>query len=393
MDIDSDEFLQRRAVTLAQKNSTILEELGGALDKQFTDTISQVAIIMADLNEYPRHIYRYRNSPLLETKLDTLRKYYSDLISKKGLPELLEELKGTAPSIHFFVRGEDPELLIEDLIINDIYCWHPSIDYFIKTNTNFVNNVVSDLSIDKDGLTTIANDFKVEDHGIVYKDKYLIYLHPFLRRFFTSNFVDLPAIFRLAIKDNIRLKVAIDPLRITFPRHLKHIIEADYWYGEFFSIKMLNDVNNYGVTVHARGEQNKEVYDLTFPLSKTVFYTKLYSSNLKEIQIEEIVPTDSRVSSTNKYTLHRFAHAIWDIDKQCFTHLDGSVLIYKNDEHNKRIKYDWKSLDSAYATKSLRKKLFRLDGEIDIKLAKDILNGYFRYNELVEEYLAGKKVS
>jgi hypothetical protein len=129
---------------------------------------------------------------------------------------------------------------------------------------------------------------------------------------------------------------------------------------------------------------------MTFPVDKTVFYVKNYGDGTKEIQIEELVPAESKTSSTDKYTIHRFAHIIWDMKKEHFTHLDGAVLIYKNDIHAQRIKYDWKDPSGRYANRSRRMKLFRVDGKIEDQLSKDLLNAFFRYNELVEEYIAGK---
>jgi len=383
------EINRHRLSTLRKRNDLVFEELGGEVTNELLAAIKRIVLNLADHNDFPIRIASYKKSPLFQNDYNYLLARYIEQVRKIGEQETLVKLGGLAKA-HFYSRGEDIELIAQDMIVSDVAGWWPDINFFVDMKEDFVKSSMIGLRYDKNDLVEVDSSFKLEDHGVIYNDKNLVYYHPFLRRYFTSNFVDVPKILQILSKSpDIRLRIALDPLRMTDPKNLKYIIEEDYWYGKYFSKEMLNDRLYEGVTTHVRNIEKKEVLDLSFPLDRTIFYVKNYENNTKEIQIEEIVPIDSRVSTTSQYALQRFAHIIWDMDSQCFTHLDCAVLIYKNTAHAKRFQYDWKQGSGEYPEKPMRKKLFRLDGKVDNELAKDLLNAFFRYNELIEEYLAG----
>ncbi len=343
-----------------------------------------VAIGLCKYNQGSLHLARYAGAPHIKQPYDELFTLYDQAITKTSVKELLNMV----PDLNLVipVSNADRARLISGMIALDAGSARPGIDFYSEHNDTL--ELPYQFDQDRYGLITIDEQYRLENQGIIFNDT-LIFYHPFLRRFFNARFVDTPAILRhLQQSKSVTLKLALDPILHATPNMLDQTVEFDYWYGQYFDTTSLNDRNFSGVTVHGRNDTNG-VLDFTFPLIKTVTYVSNYSNNEKEFQIEEIVPTDSRKSSGHDYVLHRFAHFIWNQENQTFRHLDCSVLIYTKEQHAKRIKYDWKQKDSErYASTYKRKKLFRLDGEMELKVVKDLLFSFFRYNELVMEYFS-----
>lgn len=341
----------------------------------------EVAIGLRKHNQGMLHLLRFIESPHIKPAYDELYTLYDKLTADLSNDELLAfvpNLNNMAP------KGSSRSRLLGGMIAIDAGIQGPGIDFFSSYTER--DKLPVELQKDKYGLVVIDDRFQLEDQGIIFNNVLLFY-HPFLRRFFNSRFVDTPAILRHLNKSaKVELKIALDPIIHATPNMLDRTIELDYWHGQHFDASRLNNRNFTGVTVHGRNDPTG-LLDFTFPITKTVFYIKDYSNGEKEFQIEEIVPIGSRTSSGKSYVLHRFAHFIWNIDKQVFNHIDCSVLIYTKDEHEKRTKYDWKLNDTTkYANVYDRKKLFRLDGEMELEIIKDLLFSFFRYNELVMEY-------
>ena len=380
------------------KNKTALQKI----EKLFVSLGEE----LGNINEFPINIPRFF-SPEKEsnTRLGNLLKEahfeVTDLLKKIPLETLISEVNQINRIIIFLLEGPDKvitrERLITQIIASELESYVPKKSNYIGLipSKQKVFQQIPSLDLDKYDLTTITKDFKLENHGIIYKEKFLIYYHPFLRRFYSANFTIGGLLKRVASEKDIQLKLAIDPLRLTDPHWLKNIIEADYWQGPIFAQDKLNDPNFTGVTVYARSPENEEVLNLTWPVKKTVFYiTNKKEVGLKQVEIEEINPQDDRVTINNEYVLQKYAHLIWDSNTNTFNHFDVAVKVYSLSEHIKRLQYDWETRKVLDSGKPLCKiKLFRLDGKIEIDLLLELLSDFFRYNELINEFFEGRKLS
>ncbi len=83
----------------------------------------------------------------------------------------------------------------------------------------------------------------------------------------------------------------------------------------------------------------------------------------------------------NDFVINKSIHAIYDIDKNFFTHLDGKALLFDVDNYNP---------DSLVWFKGLPRKkkriLFRLDGEIKNKYFVSLTTSFFYENDLIFEF-------
>jgi hypothetical protein len=347
-----------------------------------------VARELDNINQGMLHLGVYRKSPAVKIPYDELYGLYEQITVGQSTKQILSAV----PKLGLVVPIEEPsrDTLLNGMIALDVWTVRPGIDFYADHDDTL--ELPLPIKTDKYGLTIIDDTFRLESQGIIIGDD-LVYYHPFLRRFFSARFVDTPNILaHIQKQKNISLKIALDPIRHTQAARLDRTMEFDYWHGAKFDTAKLSDRNYKGVTVHGRKDPTG-LLDFTFPLIKTAFYTANGENAEKEFQIEELVPTDSRVSADKKYVLQRYAHFIWDNKEQTFRHFDCAVRIYTKDTHAKRLAYEWKPPYGTPEAKAFkRKKLFRLDGRIELEVIKDLLYAFFRYNELVMEYFGAQPV-
>jgi hypothetical protein len=344
-------------------------------------------------NQSPLFFNRLKNNNEVKEQYQLLRACYIEGVKSVGTEYALKSLEDQQSIAHFMIKHDEvnSEIIAEEMLYHDCFKFMPNMDVWVEHEEE---GDVFDLTIgllrDKEGLVYLDDEMQLKPHGIIYRDK-LIYYHQFLRRFFNSNFVDTPKLLRDAqlAKDKLVTRIRLDPIRISTPNYLMNIIEEDFWWGQAFDESKMSDPMYVGVTVHGRNDKAKQDLDMTYPIDKTIFYLKNYKNGKKELQIEELVPVDSRVGVSDKYVIHRFAHLIWNTKESNFEHLDCSVLIYNIADHALRIRYEWKPPEGV-DIKAKRMKLFRTDGSIGVEFAKDLVSQFFRYNEMIEEYFTGK---
>ena len=104
----------------------------------------------------------------------------------------------------------------------------------------------------------------------------------------------------------------------------------------------------------------------------------------KKVEIEELVPVDSsQYTGTDKIT-NRYVHSIWGTDLHAFTHADGALRSYSKGSYPLRLRSDLRK----YPVKAgAYKKLFRVDGLLDLTRWAELACRFFSGNELVLEYI------
>jgi hypothetical protein len=318
-------------------------------------------------------------------KADELVIKYEKEIKKLGIEVFLykTEQNKEFKTLLFLEKEKNVEGMAFRAVIYDLHDII-NVDYYIdiEPKNEKVYKIVKHLDIDDEGLVLINSDYVLKNHGIIFSN-YLIYYHPFLRRYYGSNFTNITySLGEIALNKEINLKIAIDPIRISTPNNYNEVMELDYWYGPKFSKNKLNDINFKGITVHGR-TTTKEFIN-SWPLDRTEFYVANKKDGCKEIQIEEIHSKDAMYSK--KYRIHKYAHFIWNKEKNCFEHFDCAVKIYSIKEYLKRASYKWKPKNINNEAKAKKIKLFRLDGLINFEVARGILSDFFIYNENIGEF-------
>ena len=232
----------------------------------------------------------------------------------------------------------------------------------------------------------------LKNHGIIFDEKVLIYPHQFFRRFYSANFVGMPALLRKAYDSGASVKIRLDPSRETDPNNYREIMEFDYWYGPPFSARLLSDNHTSSRTIH----RSSGYYCFSYEVQFTIFRTKMMDKSLREFMIEEYCPIELPYDGNSpgvgaKLCIQKFAHACYDQNSNFFNHIDGAVRVFDIEDYKN---YFQKIKSGADIDEKVgkRHKLFLVEGEIDENLTKELMTEWFRYNPHIQEYFSGTKI-
>lgn len=251
--------------------------------------------------------------------------------------------------------------------------------------------------VDKDGLVDyrrLKRQFDEIQPGI-FHDKardLLLFAHPFFRRSLSRrnnlNFYFLKALAGFAGTESIEnVRLRLDPDLLGHPKSARHAIELEYWRGPFFD-EDISKIPN-GVAEHKASERTR-FYE---GVDKTQFWWKATESRIvddrksdyRTFEAEELIENPSRGVSDETFGC-RYAHAEYSMGDDTISHFDGAIRSYQGDVYLERID---QSIDRA-GKKSNYTKLFRFDGAISVAVWKALCADFFRGNDLVPEYFAGR---
>jgi hypothetical protein len=268
----------------------------------------------------------------------------------------------------------------------------PDIEDYVQHLTDTA--LMDELGLESDGdmLVDISAPgiAEVRQHGVVLSDNVMVYLHQFIRRFYSGNFVGLPAMLREFIDDGFSVKARLDPLRSWLhPALYRAIIEEDYWHGPVFGAALLNCTDeNQMSTVHWTDDNDYGQYPVKF----TIFRTSMMDDCQRQFMIEEYTPPQdpwsgerNRYGFGQNYCIQKFAHFVYDQSLGTITHIDGAVRVFEVDEYA--------AIFRAALTGNVpesrigdRHKLFLVEGSLDLNRAQRLLYEFFMYNGHLEEY-------
>ena len=230
--------------------------------------------------------------------------------------------------------------------------------------------------------------------GIGYKDLYVIPFHNSIERYNLglsggflreiSNFVAGSSTTKIRVKISqdilidmvdfsemetrayIRGPIGMSPAKLqtdSFPENPRGDVTEHLW------------VDN--------GSRESEISKRFFPIKG---FQVMWSRNgaLKTCQAEEIVRATNKSAIEGSLIYNRYVHAIWDTDRGCFSHFDGGIRGYKEEDYIKRESLDirdGRELSTQYV------KLWRLDGGIPFAVWAELFVKFFHQNYLALEYI------
>lgn len=235
--------------------------------------------------------------------------------------------------------------------------------------------------LDKDGLIPLE-DLEPVAAGIFKKGDFLLFANSYLRRSFcarnTLNYSLLKKLSELN-HNKVEVKISIDENLIGLAdAYFGERMELEYWWGPKFDDNLAKIPN--GITRHEADEFQRS----SLGISRTEFrWGNL--SGMKVFEVEELRDIPSDPLKSEKYGC-RYAHAMVNIETGSIEHLDGAIRSYTEDEIIERL-----DTDLARAPRNTEyKKLWRIDGEIDVPTWKSLISDYFRNNPLIGEYLGAE---
>lgn len=235
---------------------------------------------------------------------------------------------------------------------------------------------------DKAGLINIKDlekDFTYKYHGVFIHNELplCIYSHNYFRKSLSrhNNFhhLFLDEFMTHKNKDKVTLKIAIDWDMIGYAPDFLQTLEFEYWFGPKYD----DDISKItpGLTKHMCNDFEKEYYEI----SSTEFYWKK-NKNLKEFELEEL--KENNAPTLEDFFGCRYVHSIYDTNKNTFVHFDGAIRGYTSELYFDRMDKNM----TEFGRKSDYKKLFRIDGDLDLKDWKNLTTKYMQGNPLIYEY-------
>ncbi|HEX7608852.1 MAG TPA: hypothetical protein VF370_06005 [Candidatus Cryosericum sp.] len=262
------------------------------------------------------------------------------------------------------------------------------VEVGITSGPEIVQGSCSSLAFDKDRLAIIApgKTIQSQKEGLLVDGHYIKYA-PELRRYnvaLSGGFLEHLTNLAHLTDGALHVSIALNEDLLMDSEYYARYETRAYMYGpKGFSQEHLQDAafpeNPSGtVTVHRRVSDDP-LLRLMMPLESTEI---LWSARdgAKTVQIEELCPFDQDLG----YVMNRYVHARWDVTKRCFSHLDGAVRMYNQRQYEHRCSNDIRHCNQRTG---FYKKLFRVDGTVDVTTWNDLVSSFYYGNELVLEYL------
>lgn len=255
------------------------------------------------------------------------------------------------------------------------------------------------LKQDKEGLIdfkTLNEQFEIKRFasGYLYSEKYMAMAHRFFRRGHNeySNFSPRFAEIFWSFKHDEKEKhIALDSNKVRINVDDSMYMELDTWYGAKFQETITNIEDGI---VKLRPPLDLE------PLHIEFFFGSTYSLDIKWYSKGKIKVFQSEEFKTEKVKIElngmeyypvKYVHSEFNVQTGVFRHFDGAIHLYTADEYYQRrdsdFNHDQKS-ESLIKTKS--KKLFKLNGKIEIKDWVNLTSHFMTGNPLIFEYFEGK---
>ncbi|MEX0287948.1 MAG: hypothetical protein AB3N14_02465 [Flavobacteriaceae bacterium] len=320
-----------------------------------------------------------------------IKKYQVFIAQEKA--EKLEENKELIDSFIAHCKNYGVELQSSDFDYNHALGVHcRSKDIVLRINPRIVS--------DKEGLynfkglldTYSMNPFF---EGAFYADKYIFYASSFFRRGFYGNNNFAPLFMDHFCKHDFNANevgIALDLDRVRIDTEDFFMIERDTWYGGKFSedIGSIKD----GV-IHLRPPQYLDDIELE------LFYADAFAldvywysyENIKVFQVLEFKQSNVTIKIDKKmYFPVRYLHAEYDMDLKHFRHFDGALQFYTEEEYYERRVNNFNSkVKGEYQVKSTSKKLFKINGELNVEDWIMFTSHFFAKNPLILEYFEGEE--
>ena len=237
--------------------------------------------------------------------------------------------------------------------------------------------------LDNRGLLTVSGSMDPQP-DVVFIGEWAIPYHQFLRRGFDARVNDALVVELLRLREKgATVQVAIDERRMYPRQHYRRVLEFDFWGGPHFTEASLDDPARRGADIRWHGWPSGAEL-LPWELDEHASVRTALDGTLRTIEIEEV--TRPSLVRDSDVQLVRYVHALRDIERHVFTHVDGAVRFYDRDVYEGRRSARWP--DGPSNEPLGRRKVFRADGSIGTSDWCEVVTQSFRGNRLVLEALA-----
>ncbi len=371
-------------------------------NQEIQDKLQSLAVDVFNNNEFLTAIHPQENPFFVELMglVEPIIKQGKDIFLDK------RAVSGTGklnyPHIRSIAESDDEGYFVSNVAQWIIICLASEKQ---KNNVDYVKQMLDDelnclpqgvdLEVSKDGLVNLSASsgrMQLRKHAIALSDGRRIYLHQFLRRHFSANFVDIPDVLVDAMGRGFKVEARVDPFRLGDMRRYHEIIECDAWFGLKFSRQLLDskDLAEKVTVHHFNGDNSSEK---RYNQYATVFRTSMLdpAKGFRQFFVEEYMPYTNWLGSPmsnfcGEYAIQRFAHFVYDQNNGNFEHIDCAVRVFDRGGYDRLYEVANRGNDPGGRV-GKRVKLFKISGGVDYGLVERCLYAFFRYNIQILEYL------
>jgi len=250
-------------------------------------------------------------------------------------------------------------------------CWQDanSISQLPRLSPSIVNE------LNEESLVKLGDKIQADQRGFLSNGRIVPY-HEKL----SLNSELIHVLLRLASDKKNTVAIAPNYWKSVLVDEFKELILEDHAYGRPYHINDINNSHIGGRTVHTApvnpDQSMKTYWKCIMQKLQKVEFSWTSKEGMKIFQVEEIRSIDQ----------WRYLHAIYDIESESFTHLDGAWMVYDTNTADQRRQHDARF---GRPKAEVKTKLFRVDGEFNIEHFSLLSTLFFRNNPLVAEYFEG----
>lgn len=244
--------------------------------------------------------------------------------------------------------------------------------------------------LDKDDLVRLTPadvaDLRLRNERVLCCDGLAVFPHPYL----AHRRELLAALLDLAAANELRVAIAVHPLRTCDPSEVQMRILEDYWHGIVTTPGNLDSLaaHDNGVNSFHFAPQDR-VERLFHPMLGTWFNWNRRNRNdledpVRRLYIREVGLPYDRHGDAYASVHNPELHAERDTAKHAFTHTDGKIAVYDAETYPPSV--DHPDIPPGKPTRT--RKLWRVDGNIPDELWMDLVGCFFRGNDLIDEHFA-----
>lgn len=266
----------------------------------------------------------------------------------------------------------------------------------IATAPNLLHLLNPKIQLDKEELVQVPlleQEYKRKpfDSGYYMAENYIAMVHPYFRRghYPLNNFAPdfVPIFLNYSQPEKY---IAVDSDRVRIDMNGGTYMERDRWYGAKFTKAIADMEDNIAKLAPTPG---LDPFDIQFFFGNTYSLNIKWSSKgrFKVFQAEEFKAESSTILKDGlQYFPAKYIHAEFNLDKNVFTHIDGAIHFYTEEEYYSRRDSDFNyNFKNEKQLKPLSQKMFKVNGEIEVDKWVELVSHYLTGNPLIFEYFEG----
>lgn len=229
--------------------------------------------------------------------------------------------------------------------------------------------------------------------GLLGNDRFVLLVHPHFRRGYhgLNNYAPLFIDLFWQFEDPSVLKyIALDEDRVRIDLDSRAYVELDTWFGAPFD-ERVSAIPNGMCKLRPPLDIDQRYLSTFFADSYCLDIKWSQDGPIKTFQALEMKSEDVKMEMQgNVFFPARYIHAEFDIDANTFRHFDGAMQYYSEEEYFLRRDSDFNYNAKNHAQiKSRSRKLFKLNGPLQVQTWVELCCHYLAGNPLTFEYFSG----